>query len=77
MEKTKQKEAIVADIYNIPNKKSFRNRKMWKLPIISAKDAVFDIWENNYKKLYVPKDGIPGYDLERQCLKSGVKFERY
>ena len=77
METQTTNEAIVVDIYNIPNKKKFRNRKLWKLPCISAADATFGIWEGSYKKVYIPKDGIVGYNLEAMCLECKVKFERY
>lgn len=68
--------AVVVDIYNIP-KKTEENKKINNLPIISAPDAIWAVWNREVNKLYVPAGGIPGYNIEMVASKYGVKIEKY
>jgi len=77
MEKKAEKAKFVVDIYNIPKKYNVKNKRILRLPTISAADAVWDMWEGRVTKLYVPKGGIPGYPLEQYASKFKVKIEKY
>jgi hypothetical protein len=77
MEKTREKAKLVVSIYDIPKRGRIRNRRLLKLPVVSAVDAVFDIWEGKVNKLYIPQGGVPGYDFDKFASKYNVKIETY
>lgn len=77
MEKTPEKAKVVIDIYNIPKSGMIKSKRISRLPIITAVDAVFDMWEGNVTKLYIPKEDIPGYNLGKLAPKFKVKIEKY